>query len=88
MRERGTIVDKKHHREVWKSVGESGAVLADGTIIGIRHARKSDRRLTLTFETFQSPSAALYIQLHEEAQRVAGLRGASAVQIEFEDTAR
>ena len=28
MRDRETIVDKRYHREVWKSVGESGALMA------------------------------------------------------------
>ncbi|HEX3785540.1 MAG TPA: winged helix DNA-binding domain-containing protein [Pseudonocardiaceae bacterium] len=88
MRDRDTIVDPKHHREVWKPVGEPGAVLADGKITGIWRPRKSGRKLTLTITTFHSLSAALGKRLHEEAEHLAELRGASAVQIEFEDTTR
>jgi hypothetical protein len=88
MRDRGTIVDKKHHREVWKTVGAPGAVLADGSIVGIWRPRKSGRKLTLTVNTFRSLSAKLRKQLREEADHVAKLRGASTLQVEFEDAAR
>ncbi|MFG1784394.1 DNA glycosylase AlkZ-like family protein [Rhodococcus oryzae] len=84
MRDRDTIVDQKHHREVWKTVGEPGAVLADGTIVGIWRPRKSGRTLTLTVTTFRSLGTELRKQLHEEADHVAELRGATAVQVEFE----
>ncbi|AQA22942.1 hypothetical protein BTZ20_4241 [Rhodococcus sp. MTM3W5.2] len=84
MRDRDTIVDQKHHREVWKTVGEPGAVLADGTIVGIWRPRKSGRTLTLTVTTFRSLGPELRKQLHEEADHVAELRGATAVQVEFE----
>lgn len=87
MRDRGTIVDKKYHREVWKSVGAPGAVLADGTIVGIWRPRKGGRTLALTIKTFRSLSTELRKQLREEADHVAELRGASAVQVEFEDAA-
>jgi hypothetical protein len=86
LRDRGTIVDKKHQRGVWKSVGAPGAVLADGTIVGIWRPRKNGRTLALTVTTFRSLSTELREQLREEAGQVAELRGASAVQVEFEDT--
>ncbi|UUU38179.1 winged helix DNA-binding domain-containing protein [Streptomyces sp. NBC_00162] len=88
MRDRETIVDKKHHRHVWKSVGEPGAVLADGTIAGIWRPRKSGRQLALTVETFRSLSTELRKQLREEADHVAELRGASGVQVTFDDETR
>ena len=88
MRDRDTIVDKKRHREVWKTVGEPGAVLADGTIVGIWRPRKSGRKVTLTVKTFRSLSTRLRKQLREEVDHVAQLRGASAVQVGFEDAAR
>lgn len=88
MRDRETIVDKKHHRHVWKSVGEPGAVLADGTIAGIWRPRKSGRQLALTVQTFRSLSTELRKQLREEADHVAELRGASGVQVTFDDETR
>ena len=85
MRDRGTIVDSQHRREVWKSVGEPGAVLTDGVIVGTWRPRKSGRTLSLTITLFRSLSAALRTRLHEEAEHVAELRGASAVRVEFEE---
>ncbi|HWC81470.1 MAG TPA: winged helix DNA-binding domain-containing protein [Pseudonocardiaceae bacterium] len=86
--DRDTIVDKKHHREVWKSVGEPGTVLADGEIAGIWRPRKSGRKLTLTVAEFYALSTELRNQLREEAEAIADLRGASAIEVKFEDTAR
>jgi hypothetical protein len=85
MRDRDTIVDRKHQREVWKTVGAPGAVLADGTIVGIWRPRKIGHTLTLRVNTFRSPSTNLCEQLREEAEHVAGLRGASTVHVEFEE---
>ena len=87
MRDRGTIVDKKHQREVWKPVGAPGAVLADGAVAGAWRPRKRGRQLTLTVRTFRPLSTGLRDRLREEAGHVAVLRGASAVQVEFEDAA-
>ncbi|MGV8084507.1 MAG: winged helix DNA-binding domain-containing protein [Coriobacteriia bacterium] len=85
MRDRNIIVDKKHQREVWKTVGAPGAVLADGKIAGIWRPRKSGRTLTLTVGTFWPLNATLREQLREEAEQVAELRGASTAQVEFEE---
>jgi hypothetical protein len=75
MRDRGTIVAKEHHRELWKPVGAPGAVLADGAIAGTWRPRKSGRTLALTVTTFRALSSGLREQLREEADRVAELRG-------------
>ncbi|MEU1986171.1 winged helix DNA-binding domain-containing protein [Nocardia sp. NPDC019395] len=87
MRDRETIVDKKHHRQVWKTVGAPGAVLADGAIAGIWRPRKSGRTLTLTISPFRSLNAQLREQLREEADHIAGLRGASTARVQFDDSA-
>lgn len=84
MRDRDTIVDKQYHREVWKTVGEPGAVLADGTITGIWWPRKSGRKLTMTITTFGSLPAKDKKLLQDEAEQVAPLRGASSVDVEFD----
>ncbi|MCG0283638.1 winged helix DNA-binding domain-containing protein [Streptomyces sp. PSAA01] len=88
LRDRDTIVDKKHHRDVWKTVGAPGTVLADGAIAGIWRPRKSGRKLTLSVETFRPLGTELRRQLGAEAEHVAELRGASTVQVEFDNAAR
>ncbi|MFD9946821.1 winged helix DNA-binding domain-containing protein [Nonomuraea sp. NPDC059023] len=84
MRDRETIVDRKYHREVWKTVGEPGTVLADGQITGIWRPRKSGRKLTVTVRTFGSLRARDKKAIQDEAERVAPLRGAASVNVEFE----
>ncbi len=82
-RDRETIVDRKYHREVWKAVGEPGAVLAGGNIAGIWLPRKSGRKLTITVKPFGSLRERDKEALQNEAEQVALLRGASSVNVEF-----
>lgn len=84
MRDRGTIVDKAYHREVWKTVGEPGTVLSGGKITGIWRPRKSGRKLTVTIKTFGSLPARDKKSLQDEAEQVATLRGASTVDVAFD----
>ena len=83
MRDRGTIVDEKHHREIWKTIGEPGTVLAHGKITGTWRPRRHGRRLTITIKTFGSVPSADEDSLEKEAELVARLRGASSVDVEF-----
>lgn len=84
MRDRETIVDKKYHPEVWKTVGEPGTVLAGGKIIGTWRPRKSGRTLAITIKTFGSLPDRDKKSLQGEAEQVAPLRGASSVHVEFD----
>ncbi|MEV0077209.1 winged helix DNA-binding domain-containing protein [Nocardia neocaledoniensis] len=85
MRDRATIVDSKHQRAVWKSVGAPGTVLADGAVAGFWRPRKHGRTLTVTVTLFAPIRAALRKQLREDARDVARLRGAERVEVEFDD---
>jgi hypothetical protein len=84
MRDRETIVDKKYHPEVWKTVGEPGTVLAGGNIIGTWRPRKSGRKLAITIKTFGTLPDRDKKALQGEAEQVAPLRGASSVHVEFD----
>lgn len=81
MRDRDVIVAKAHHREVWQTVGSPGTVLAEGRIVGTWRPRKKGTRLTLKLVTFEPLTTTQIEQLQDEAEQVAALRGASAVQI-------
>ena len=84
LRDRETIVDKKYHREVWKTVGDPGTVLVDGEIAGIWRPRKNGRRLTLTVTTFRPLPASRKKQVRDEAEQLGPLRGASSLTVELE----
>jgi hypothetical protein len=86
-RDRRTIVDGQHHRAVWRAVGAPGAVLADGAVVGTWRPRKRGRSLTLSVQTFGSPSPTMRRQVRDEAEQVGRLRGASVVEVVFGEPA-
>lgn len=84
LRDRETIVDKQHHRDVWRTVGDPGTVLADGRITGTWRPRKTARQLTISIMAFGSLRDRDKKALLAEAEQVAALRGASSVDVEFD----
>jgi Winged helix DNA-binding domain len=84
MRDRETIADKRYHREVWKSVGDPGALMTNGKITGIWRARKSGRTLAMIIKTFSSLREKERKSIQDEAEQVALLRGAASVGVEFD----
>lgn len=84
LRDRETIVDRKYHREVWRPVGDPGTVLVRGRISGTWRPRKSGPKLTITIRTFDPLSTRDQKSLQDEAEQVATLRAASAVEAVFE----
>ena len=83
MRDRETIASKEFHREIWKTVGDPGAQLADGRIAGTWRARKRNRRLSMTVATFGTVPTSVKSALTAEAEAIGALREADAVDIEF-----
>jgi hypothetical protein len=83
LRDRETILDRKYHGEVWKTVGEPGAVLAGGKIVGVWRPRKAGRKLTVVLRTFGALPDPDRKSLQDEAEQVALLRGATSVDVDF-----
>ncbi|MCS4593889.1 winged helix DNA-binding domain-containing protein [Brevibacterium sediminis] len=83
MRDRETIASKEFHREIWKTVGDPGALLVDGRIAGTWRARKRNRRLSMTIATFGTVPKSVKSALTAEAEAMGALREADAVDIEF-----
>ncbi|MBX3069907.1 MAG: AlkZ family DNA glycosylase [Thermomicrobiales bacterium] len=84
LRDRETIVDKRYHQDVWKTVGDPGTVLAGGKITGIWRPHKTGRKLTISIKTFGALPVRDKKSLRAEAEQVAPLRGASSVDVEFD----
>lgn len=84
LRDRETVVDKKHHKELWKPSGDPGAVLADGKVIGLWRPRKSGQNLTITITTFGALKERDTKRVRAEAEQVARLRGATSVSVELD----
>lgn len=85
LRDRETIVDGKYHREIWPTIGRPGAVLADGRIIGTWRPNKSGHKLTMIIKAFDSPGSSVQDSLQAEARQIAALRGASSVDVQFDN---
>jgi hypothetical protein len=84
LRDRDTILPEPHHRDVWKPVGEPGAVLVDGRIAGAWRPSRSGRRLNLAVTTFGQLSAGDRDRLADEAAQLGPLRGAASVDVRFD----
>lgn len=81
MRDHDTIVEKAYHRHVWKTVGDPGTVLVDGEVIGTWRPRKRGRTLTITVSAFGPLRARQGRHIEDEAEQIAVLRGATAVDV-------
>ncbi|MEZ5124482.1 MAG: winged helix DNA-binding domain-containing protein [Solirubrobacterales bacterium] len=84
MRDRDTIVDRKYHRDVWKTVGDPGTILVDGKIAGTWRPRKRGRKLTIAIKPFDPLPERDKRPLQDEAEQIALLRGASTVDVAFD----
>ncbi len=83
LRDRSTILDERHHRSVWRAVGEPGAVLADGRLVATWRSRTRGRAMTLAVTPFGTLPVRVEERLRVEATQVAALRGASSVEVTF-----
>jgi Winged helix DNA-binding domain len=65
------IPDEALRKRVWRPIGSPGIVLADGRPAGLWRARKQGKKLRIETEWFGAP-----VDVREEAERLAALRGA------------
>jgi hypothetical protein len=71
-RDRAVIAsDDGVRKKIWRPVGSPGVVLHDGRLAGLWRARKQGRNLTVETEWLGEP-----VDIGEEAERIAALRGA------------
>lgn len=82
-RDRETLVDKAHHRQVWTTVGDPGTVLIDGAIVGTWRPRKRGRTLTVSVTPFDALADRHRRAIEEAAEAIGPLRGAASVETTF-----
>jgi hypothetical protein len=83
LRDRETILDRKHHRDVWRPVGAPGTVVAGGRITGTWRSRRNGRKLAMRIRSFGPPRDRVRKSLQVEAEQVAALLGASALELDL-----
>ncbi|RZU51836.1 winged helix DNA-binding protein [Krasilnikovia cinnamomea] len=83
-RDRDVLVpDRKQQREVWRVLGNPGALLLDGEIAGVWRAKLGAKRVELTVTPFGGLSAAARKQVEGEAAAVARARGVPDASVRY-----
>jgi hypothetical protein len=85
-RDRDLLVpDKAQHAEVWKILGNPGALLADGDIAGTWRAKLAKKTLEVTVKPFEPLPSQLQRAVTEESARIATARGVDDVRVVIND---
>lgn len=86
-RDREVLVPEEVHRKaVWRILANPGAVLVDGEVAGVWRARMGGRlRLGVTVTPFAELSLRGRRAIQEEAERVATVRGATDVEVRYQE---
>lgn len=80
MRDRDLLVpERQRQKEIWRMLGNPGAVLVGPEVAGIWRSRLSGKKLTLTVQPFDGKIPVKALQA--EAERLAAARGATAVDL-------
>lgn len=84
-RDRDVLVpDRDRQKEVWKILGNPGAVLVDGEISGVWRAKTAGRRrIDLTVTPFGELTARVRRAVEAEAEQVARARGAEDASVAY-----
>lgn len=82
-RDRDLLVPEvARQKEIWRVLGNPGAVLADGELVGVWRARALGRaRLEITVTAFEQPRPGVRRAIEGEAHRVATVRGYAEVTV-------
>ncbi len=85
-RDRALVVpDAARAKDLWRTLGRPGAVLADSELAGTWRARKAGRQLTVTVQAWQPLPPGLRERIGEQAERLAAFRGLSLRALELVD---
>ncbi|MGO1052426.1 winged helix DNA-binding domain-containing protein [Crossiella sp. CA198] len=75
------VPEEAHRKEIWKIIGNPGAVLVNGEITGIWRAKTTARRLDLTVTAFQPITQSHRATVDREAELMATVRGLPDVRV-------
>lgn len=86
-RDRDVLVpDRAHQKELWKMIGNPGALLAGGEVAGGWRTKSAGRRLEVTVSPFWPLPEQDRAAAEAEAERVATTRGFDDVRIRWQDS--
>lgn len=75
------VEDAARAKDLWRTLGRPGAVLADGEVVGTWRPRASGRRLTVRVGPWRRWPRAVRAAVEEQAGRLAAFRGATSVVV-------
>lgn len=76
-----TVPDKARHKALWPVIGQPGAVLVDGEVVGTWRTKATERRLTVTVDAFDALRPARRKEVEQAAERIAACRDRSTVEV-------
>ncbi|MGA6164028.1 DNA glycosylase AlkZ-like family protein [Amycolatopsis magusensis] len=83
-RDRDLLVpEKPHQKEIWKILGNPGALLADGEIAGVWRPKTSGKRLSIAVTSFWPLDPGTQNRVGEEAELVAAARGLTLAKVDW-----
>jgi hypothetical protein len=83
-RDRATLIPEKTlHRRVWRALGNPGAVLSGGEVVGTWRTQKKGKRLIITAEAFDEFSKRARDEISAEAERIGPFRECATVETLF-----
>ncbi|HEV7193455.1 MAG TPA: crosslink repair DNA glycosylase YcaQ family protein [Jatrophihabitantaceae bacterium] len=81
-RDRHLIVpDVSVHKALWPVLGRPGVIFADGEAVGTWRTKAAGPTLTITVQEFVPLPPSVRARIDDEAERVAGVRGATEVRV-------
>ena len=84
-RDRDVLVpDAQRRKQVWRIIGNPGAVLAGGEITGVWRPKVSGRRLDIAVTLFEKTSARTRSAVEAEADVAAAARGLATARVRFD----
>ncbi|WP_328419655.1 winged helix DNA-binding domain-containing protein [Micromonospora sp. NBC_00389] len=85
-RDRDLLVpEREHQQQLWRAIGNPGALLVDGEVVGTWRARQAGKgRLELTVSPWSALSARVRREVDAEAATVAAARAATDVRVQVE----
>ncbi len=76
LRDRELLVpDEAHRKDLWRTLGRPGAVVADGEIIGTWRPRSEGKAFSMEIDPWITLSKADHARVEVEAERLAAFRG-------------
>lgn len=75
------VPDQAHRKELWKILGNPGAILAGGEVVGTWRTKSAGKRLEVTMTELLPLGATDRAAAEAEATRVAAVRGAADLRV-------